>query len=116
MQKLQAIQSNINRLQSQRAALLKRIDAQEQVMRKARTRTLIQLGGLVSLSGLLQACDIQEGDNLQADTEAMDKAALLLGILIKAYTELPDEISSQDTEELKKKGIQLLNQHHEKRT
>lgn len=49
--------------------------------RQSRTRTLIQLGGLLSLSGLPRLFDIQEGDDLQGDLLTRDKAAALLGLL-----------------------------------
>ncbi len=49
--------------------------------RKKRTRTLIQMGGLVEKSGLMEHLDIDSGDDLQEDFEASKKAATLLGAL-----------------------------------
>src|SRR5438477_1660789 len=60
-------------------------------LRKSRTRTLIQLGGLVSLTGLLDYCDINIGEDLQEDITKMDKAAVLLGILLETYDNVPNE-------------------------
>lgn len=75
----------ISRLLSSRAriqdALKRRGDSGN---RRARTRTLIQIGGLVSLSGLLPICQIEEGEDLQFDIDSRDKAAALLGILLEA--------------------------------
>ena len=60
--------------------------------RRARTRTLIQLGGLVEKSGLLDKFGIQVGDDLQKDPEVFDDAATLLGAFLenKDALELPE--------------------------
>ncbi|MGV8948899.1 MAG: conjugal transfer protein TraD [Candidatus Paracaedibacter sp.] len=65
--------------------------------RKLRTRTLIQAGGLLSLSGLLEQCDIFEGEDLQNDLHGHEKAATLLGILIEASETL---LQNNDTNQL----------------
>ena len=49
--------------------------------RKARTRTLIQLGGLVEKSGLLEPLNITLGDDLQKDYEHLESIAILMGAL-----------------------------------
>lgn len=49
--------------------------------RKARTRTLIQLGGLVEKSGLLAPLNISLGDDLQKDHEHLESTAILTGAL-----------------------------------
>jgi hypothetical protein len=48
--------------------------------RQNRTRLLIQIGGLVQKSGIMDAFQIQVGDDLQ-DYESLHKAASLLGFL-----------------------------------
>ena len=48
--------------------------------RKARTRTLIQLGGLVEKSGLLEPLNITLGDDLQKDYEHLENTAILTGL------------------------------------
>ena len=53
--------------------------------RKARTRTMIQLGGLVDKAGLTSMFEIEPGDDLQSDIHELDKAAALLGFLADAY-------------------------------
>lgn len=53
---------------------------QSRSARKARTRTLIQVGGLVQKSGLMTAFGIEPGDDLQ-DYEHIHKARQLLGLL-----------------------------------
>jgi hypothetical protein len=52
-------------------------------LRKARTRTLIQLGGLIEKSGLLDNFDISIGDNLQTDLEKKEQVFALLGGLLE---------------------------------
>ena len=53
--------------------------------RKARTRTLIQIGGLFQKASLLPFFDIELGrDDLQSNLDELDKAATLLGFLIHA--------------------------------
>jgi hypothetical protein len=47
--------------------------------RKARVRTLIQLGGLVFKAGLLEPLDLALGDDLQKDEQNFDGVATLMG-------------------------------------
>lgn len=51
--------------------------------RKARTRTLIQLGGLFEKSGLMESFDLQVGDDLQKDIDKKDQIFALLGGLLE---------------------------------
>jgi hypothetical protein len=46
-------------------------------LRKARTRTLIQLGGLVEKAGLLETFEISLGLDLQKDPEIKEQVAAL---------------------------------------
>lgn len=55
--------------------------------RKSRTRTLIQLGGLVEKASLLPFFNIETGDELQSDLEGLEKASAFLGFLICAREE-----------------------------
>lgn len=57
---------------------------QQQSDRKLRTRGLIQLGGLLQKSGLLDAFLIAPGDDLQ-DYENFQKASRLLGFLSECF-------------------------------
>lgn len=50
--------------------------------RRARTRTLIQVGGLVDKSGLLDLLGIEAGQDLQKDVDTIDQAATLMGSLL----------------------------------
>jgi hypothetical protein len=56
--------------------------------RASRTRTLIQLGGLLDKAGLATAFDIALGDDLQRDDHTFDPAATLLGALLELNTQL----------------------------
>lgn len=78
--------------------------------RKLRTRTLIQAGGLLSLSGLLEQCDISEGEDLQSDPEGYKKGAALLGFLTDASESLLRKSDPQQMEKFTQMGIRKMKQ------
>ncbi len=78
------------------------------INRKKRTRTLIQLGSLIKLSGLMEICEIEEGNDLQSRIEDADKAATLLGVLITCVENMRDELDDSALEVFKQKGIRTL--------
>ena len=96
----------INRLLAQKAALQHKMQKQETNKRKARTRTLIQLGGLLDLTPLLAICNIELGEDLQLYHP--DKSATLLGILSHLCDKLPEHFTDQDLEKFKSVGEKLL--------
>lgn len=106
------LQVKINRLQARRAALTHKIAHENRSKRKARTRTLIQLGGLLNMVGLPQLCGITEGDDLQLDLENQDKAATLLGMLAhlneSSFNTQNIELDSAMQNEFKQRGIKML--------
>ncbi|OJX06505.1 MAG: hypothetical protein BGO76_08480 [Caedibacter sp. 38-128] len=51
--------------------------------RKARTRTLIMLGGLIEKAGLLNEFSIDLGTDLQKDVECKDQVHALFGALLE---------------------------------
>ena len=104
--KLSNIEIELNRLRSAKAALENREKIKNNQQRKARTRTLIQIGGLAELTPLLSICDINLGDDLQ--TEHREKAALLLGILTEFANAFPEKLSDDDIEKFRKSGLKLL--------
>jgi hypothetical protein len=57
---------------------------QQQSDRQRRTRVLIQAGGLLQKSGLMDAFLIASGDDLQ-DHENLEKASRLLGFLSEHF-------------------------------
>ena len=59
-------------------------------LRRARTRTLIQIGGLIEKSGFLEKIGIQLGDDLQNDETLFDKASILLGAVCELNSDIPD--------------------------
>lgn len=62
--------------------------------RKARTRTLIQLGGLVEKSGILDDLNLTPGDDLQKDPDCHESAAILMG----ALCELRQNLHAEDAQ------------------
>lgn len=50
--------------------------------RKARTRTLIQLGGLIEKAGLLDFVELETGQDLQKDPATFEGAAIIMGALL----------------------------------
>lgn len=62
-----------------------------QTSRKARTRCLIQLGGLISQSGLLSYFRITLGQDLQKDETIKDEVMALLGALITLKQDIQRE-------------------------
>lgn len=104
--KLSDIKIKLHRLYAERAALRHKIEKQESRTRKARTRTLIQMGGLLELTPLPALCEIQLGDDLQGEHQS--KAALLLGIFAKYSEFLPERLSDDEKQELETLGLTLL--------
>jgi Conjugal transfer protein TraD len=104
----QQLQVKLNRLQAQKAALENKIKAKKIGSRKARTRNLIQLGGLINMVALPNLCGINDGDDLQLDIEASDKAAVLLGMLVHLENSLPPTLSDQLISSFKQKGIRMI--------
>ena len=79
--------------------------AEQQSHRKSRTRQLIQAGGILQKSGLMDAFLIEPGDDLQ-DYENRDKAAKLLGFLTSCLEE--NDFDKVDFERWRTHGEQLL--------
>ena len=105
-EKLSNIKIKLNRLYAEKAALRHKIEKQERGQRKARTRTLIQMGGLLELTPLPALCEIQLGDDLQGEHQS--KAALFLGTLAKYAEHLPEKISDNEKQELETLGLTLM--------
>jgi len=59
--------------------------------RKARTRTLIQLGGLIEKAGLLDFVELETGQDLQKDPATFEDAATLMGALLSLKESFQDE-------------------------
>ena len=94
--KMSDLDARIKHLKSQKAALETKNNKHTKNERMKRTRTLIQVGGLVSLSGLLERFDMTLGDDLQLDNIAKDKSKILMGILLSVVEQLPQHFSEND--------------------
>ena len=114
-QKIKNITTELNRLRTQQVVIERKLSQQTKSERRARTRTLIQMGGLISMIGLADICDITEGDDLQLDIVSRDKAATLLGMLVTLIEQLPPALSSLDLETFKQKGINMLKRYEAKK-
>ena len=106
------IEVQLNRLLAQKASIQHKLKIKNKSERKARTRTLIQLGGILSLTPLLDICDIHLGDDLQLSHQ--DKADLLLGILSSLLDKLPDSLSNTDLDNFKHLGTSIRSYHAKK--
>jgi len=93
---LHKIEQRITRYECQKARYLYRTKQTANQYRKARTRTLIQLGGLVEKSGLLEPLSITLGDDLQKDFDHQESIAIIVGALSDLRRSFyNDEASSQ---------------------
>jgi hypothetical protein len=101
-----SVEIKLNRLHSQKAALQYKLKLREESARKARTRTLIQMGGLLELTPLPSLCDISLGDDLQLDYP--DKAAILLGMLSELANDRPNILSDDDIARFREIGVRIL--------
>ena len=118
LQKLRELMTKLNRLQSLKAQLNTKQAGFVNSDRRARTRTLIQMGGLLNMIGLPQLCGIADGDDLQQDLESQDKAATLLGMLVHLNEKLSITTLALDSSELegfKQRGIRLMKDHEIKK-
>lgn len=100
----------MNKLLSSQSRIHTTIKNQSLNDRRARTRTLIAIGGLVKLSGLFHICQIEEGDDLQFDINSRDKAATLLGMLLDTAYNIPDPPDAGQMESWREAGTRLLKQ------
>jgi len=108
--KLAKVENKLGQLEAQEKMMEQRNLGPRISPRKARTRTLIQAGGLLKLSGLFDICSIKDGDDLQADLTMLDKAATLLGILMETVRTISPNPSQQDLECWQQSGVSVLKQ------
>ena len=99
----------LNRLNHQKANLNFK---QDSLSRKARTRTLIQLGGLIEKSRLTHLLDIPLGIDLEKDEASREKACVILGILLNACEELSADTHKDLYQELHIKGLLDMKYDH----
>lgn len=111
---LKAIDTKLNRLRTQKAALEFKEKNQSKQQRMMRTRTLIQTGGLLKVAGLLERFSISLGDDLQSNPDNHDKAATLLGVFVSLIEQLPHEFTEAELRALKNKGVRAMQVHEAK--
>ncbi|MDR3180023.1 MAG: conjugal transfer protein TraD [Holosporaceae bacterium] len=104
--KLAKTEVKLNRLRAQKAALSFRVKHQQNSERKARTRTLIQMGGLLEITPLPSICNINLGDDLQLDHP--EKSATLLGLLLHISDQISETTLTNDLEKFRKIGVNYL--------
>lgn len=104
--KFSDIEIKLNRLRAEKTALQFEEKKQNNRNRKMRTRTLIQIGGLLELTPLPFLCEIELGDDLQGEHQS--KAALLLGILAKCAESLPESLAESEKLHLQTLGLTLM--------
>lgn len=97
----------LNRLYAQQSSQRTKQELSENSFRKARTRTLIQIGSLCKLAGLLDLFNIEEGEDLQIHLLSKDKAAALLGFIISNIEKI-DDIEPATFNKLKSIGIRKM--------
>ena len=81
---------------------------QEISLRKARTRTIIQAGGLIEKARLFTLLDLEMGQDLQRDPEAFDGVAVLMGALLSIQQDLLGEHASAQKLIWKNRGKDAL--------
>ena len=100
--------TEINRHITKKTVITYRNQLADKAVRKARTRTLIQAGGLLNLAGFFTICGIEEGQELQLDFQSRDKAAILLGLLSEAFEKLPTEPTKEQFEYWENIGVRIM--------
>lgn len=81
---------------------------------KSRTRTLIQVGSLINITGLLEHFNIEMGDNLSATLSDKDKVAAFLGFLMDIKHKVLPTLTDTQVETWKHMGVQLLEERSTK--
>ena len=98
---------------AQKASLTRKEKRSLHTQRKARTRTLIQAGGLLKVAGLFELFGIQEGEDLQLSPEGQEKANALLGWL-QAVLEGSASLNPEELARCKVQGKTALRVHQAK--
>ena len=108
MTNITSINQKIERLKDERKRIERRLSDSSNTNRKARTRTLIQLGGLLNISNLLELAEIHLGEDLESEKQNQDKAATLLGLFQHLTESLPPVLSPTQQNDFKQKGIRMM--------
>lgn len=99
-------------MERQRQRKMNKLNVTSHAFRQARTRSLVQLGGLVFKSGLLETFEIPLGCDLQRDPDLkIQIAALFKGLSVLNKTAQSDDVSLPLWS---MQGLQLLGDAKEK--
>ena len=89
---LKRLRQKINKLRLDKSRVISSVQHNDKSLRKKRTRTLIQLGGLVDKLDILKDFNIEIGDDLQLDS--FEQTCMLFGFLktcIDAKMDTPND-------------------------
>jgi len=100
----------LTKAQRQKYHIMNTLEIHSRDLRRARTRFLIQLGGLIEKAGLLETFQIKVGTDLQKDIDMKEPVgSLFKGLLVLNELANSDEVyrplwAVQGLEELRKMG------------
>ena len=81
--RLKNLNQQITRAEREKYRIMNTLEITSHGFRRARTRSLIQLGGLIEKAGLLETFQLTLGDDFQRDPETRELiAALFKGLLV----------------------------------
>lgn len=81
--KINQFSQQLTRAERNKYRIMSTLELTSHGFRRARTRSLVQLGGLIAKSGLLETFQLTLGDDFQRDPETRNQiAALFKGFLV----------------------------------
>lgn len=107
-EKIRRLDQIIFKLQLSKNRKMNHLELTPSRLRKARNRSLIQLGGLIAKSGILEKFDIEVGRDLQKDKDMEGRAATFYGALLEMKADIEDNISQTQRNLWKQKGKKEL--------
>ncbi len=94
-QKLRKLDQQIFKLTRKKDLMERALPSHPANERRARTRTLIQLGGLIEKAGILDRLAIPLGSDLQQDPDLKNAVMILMGTLVDVRQNLDDNLYSK---------------------
>ena len=74
-----------------------------------RTRTLIQVGGMIHMLDFLDLFDLKVGDDLQLDHTKINDAIMMLGYFSDVRNQTPKSFNDEQKKQFLLKGKAILN-------
>jgi hypothetical protein len=108
--RLNRLNQYINRTESQKRIMMDQLDTTSQELRRARVRSLIQIGGLLERAGTLDVFNIPLGMDLQKDPSvknniaALFKSLLITNNMVTSHEFDLNVLTLQGLEAFKRKG------------